>query len=817
MATESAERAVTGEVLEVPGASAGLSPQVSEAPEVPPAATRRRQWGTELTRPPLPAVEKPASDAMMWMGGLAIAVTIGAWIAYMILTVFHQVVRAGLGDTGFLVATACYALVMTLLTFSALMYLLARQGAMHRSRSHARVPRAELDAHFANSDAAITVLVPSYCEEPALVRGTLLSAALQEFPHKRIMLLIDDPPNPTDPDRIEGLERCRALPRQIADMLSAPAKRTADGLAACLSRGDGAASGAEVRELVGELEWVANWLLEESIAYPRTSTDAEFVADQVFSALRVDFTQMAAAFAAAAEEGATLPRRNLANAYRRMARTFACELDYFERKQFASLSHEPNKAMNLNSYIGLIGRTFDLVKTPAGVLLKETDGEGDLAIPGTEYVLTLDADSVLLRDYCLRLVYLLEEPGNERIAIAQTPYSAIRGARTRLERMAGATTDIQHIVHSGLTYYNATFWVGANAVIRRAALEDIVEVSYVGGREIRRYVQDRTVIEDTESSIDLVREGWSLYNYPERLSYSATPPDFGALVVQRGRWANGGLLVIPNFMRYVRQQRRAGTPVPMAEICLRLNYMGSICWASFSLVFLLAVPFSGDLLSPVIFLAALPYFLAMSSDFHRLGYKHTDIFRSYGFNLILLPVNLAGVLKSMQQAASKSKTAFARTPKVANRTAAPATYILAILLIIAFSAYTLERDIIERNVTNGIFAGANVILTSYALLAFVGLRVAIADVFLGMTHWIRVPAKQPKAAAQPDLTPDWRSILYFGPGESPHSMERMVAPVGDPHGELPTVAAANELAPQGTDDMAWSTPAVETAIDPDRR
>ena len=48
-----------------------------------------------------------------------------------------------------------------------------------------------------------------------------------------------------------------------------------------------------------------------------------------------------------------------------------------------------------------------------------------------------------------------------------------------------------------MSYYNATFWVGANAVIRRDALEDIVEKQTVGGFEIRTYVQDRTVIEDS--------------------------------------------------------------------------------------------------------------------------------------------------------------------------------------------------------------------------------------------------------------------------------------------------------------------------------
>src|SRR5438034_6621891 len=38
---------------------------------------------------------------------------------------------------------------------------------------------------------------------------------------------------------------------------------------------------------------------------------------------------------------------------------------------------------------------------------------------------------------------------------------------------------------------------------------------------------------------DLIDRGWQLYNYQERLAFSATPPDFGALIVQRRRWANG--------------------------------------------------------------------------------------------------------------------------------------------------------------------------------------------------------------------------------------------------------------------------------------
>lgn len=733
-------------------------------------ASPHRQWGAERPRPPLPAVETPASVTATWLGGVAIAATILAWLTYIVRTVITGFANSAVTPMPPLRQTLFYVLLMSLLTFSALMYLIARQGAMYRSRNHQRVPRADIDKHFDGSDSSLTVIVPSYAEDPEVVRATLLSAALQEFPSIRIVLLIDDPPAPTDPAAIASLQGCRALPEQITAFLREPRERfTLSGLA--LER-RGNAGSAAVLALAEEYLWAADWLRVQAEAYPRHTTADDFVAQEVFIGLANDFDSVAQALRVAEEQCATIKASRLVELRKRLAWTFDAELVSFERKAFISLSHEANKAMNLNAYIGLMGRNFAIDHTPKGAILTEFDGDPDLRVPDSDYVLTLDADSVLLRDYCLRLVYYLEEPGNERVAVVQTAYSAFRGAHTRLERMAGATTDIQHLVHQGLTYFNATFWVGANAVIRKQALNDIVEIDYEHGREIRRYIQDRTVIEDTESSIDLVDKAWTLHNYDERLSYSATPPDFGSLVIQRGRWANGGLLILPKFWSYIRHRRKEGERVLAAEVGLRFNYMASIAWASVGLVALLILPFDNHLLSPVIFLAALPYFLALASDFHRLGYKRTDVFRMYGFNLILLPVNLAGVYKSLQQAASKAKIPFARTPKVNDRTAAPATYIVAAYAIAAFSFYTFSRQWVLGNTTNAVFAFFNAVLTTYAIVAYIGIRNSVADVVLGALQWVQVPtreARAEKAARADGQDVDWEAVLYFGPGDKRRS------------------------------------------------
>ncbi len=45
----------------------------------------------------------------------------------------------------------------------------------------------------------------------------------------------------------------------------------------------------------------------------------------------------------------------------------------------------------------------------------------DLEVRDPDYVLTLDADSLLLPEYCLRIVHLLEQTEHERVAVAQTP------------------------------------------------------------------------------------------------------------------------------------------------------------------------------------------------------------------------------------------------------------------------------------------------------------------------------------------------------------------------------------------------------------
>jgi len=413
--------------------------------------------------------------------------------------------------------------------------------------------------------------------------------------------------------------------------------------------------------------------------------------------------------------------------YRRLAGLFAAELRSFERKRYVNLSQASNKAMNLNSYIGLMGRSFREDRRPDGIHLEPCDSvEADFSIPNPDYLITLDADSLLLSDYAMRLVHFMEQPQNRRVAVAQTPYSAVPGTLNTMERVAGATTDIQHIIHQGFTRFDATYWVGANALLRRAALEEIAETSLERGFAVTKFIQDRTVIEDTESSVDLIRRGWRLYNYPERLAYSATPPDFGALVIQRRRWANGGLIILPKLLAYLgRGLHRLATP---PEAMMRIHYLTSLAGVSLALLLLMAHSFEQSLRNYWLPLTALPYFFLYGRDLVRSGYSWADLPRVYALVLLLIPVNLGGVSRSLYQACTGRATPFGRTPKVADRTAAPPLYVLAAVGILIWCVAYMIADIEKARWAHAVFLLANAGFMAYAIARLIGLREAWADV-----------------------------------------------------------------------------------------
>ena len=505
----------------------------------------------------------------------------------------------------FLVATS-------FILYGNIVYHLTRIGFQLRLLRHKKVSPEELELFSKmNGLPVVTYLIPAYKEEVEVIMQTVWSAVLQNYPKKRIVLLIDNQPNPTEEEDRKLLADTRAIPQKIK---------------------------AQLKNMNGSPDWFVNF----SKNY-KTETHADrFFLENIISKW-ID------------KDKSLLKPQDIA-------------ITTFERKKDPHLSHEPNKAMNINCYLFLMGHTR----------------------PDSKYVITLDADSMLLPDYTLKLVNEIEKPQNNRVAVIQTPYSAYPGASSSLERIAGATTDIQYNIHQGYTYFNSTYWVGANALIRKEALNDIKIVEVKEDVISPKYIQDRTVIEDTESTIDLVHKGWQLYNFPERLAFSSTPPDFGSLTIQRARWANGGLIIFPKLLKYLFQ--KPWDPRRWSEFFVRANYLTSIAGVNFGTMLLLLHSFNFQIFNWWLPIASVPYYYLYARDLKIMGYKYRDTVKVYALNLILMPINIAGCLKSIEQGITKKKIPFKRTPKVGNRTTMQFKFVAYQFLLLGYIVFAFIND-----------------------------------------------------------------------------------------------------------------------------
>jgi cellulose synthase/poly-beta-1,6-N-acetylglucosamine synthase-like glycosyltransferase len=660
------------------------------------------------------------------IGALLLALRRGAGPAGVVLIGLCSVAAAAAAGVHIFTAAhvppsskAVYVFFFSCLFFCALAYQVNRVGTSVRRRLSA--PRSERSAGLLGPDAPpVTILVPTYREERRVLQMTVLSAALARYGRRNVVVLVDDPPRsvsrPGTLNAVEAVRNRLAEPMQILRSEAAEA-------AARAARGEANAVN-EISRIALLYDYAADWLeiLAEDLADEASAEFAHvdrFFADDVVMGLASTYRRRGAALSLL-----TPSQAEIAAEYRRLATLFCDDIAVFERKTFANLSHAANKAMNLNSYIGLTGGSYR-VREAGGVRVLERDEGPDAAldVPDADYFLTLDADSVIRSNYLLELVEIAE--ATPHAGVVQTPYLTFPGAPSPVERIAGATTDIQYLVHQGSSLFGAAHWVGANALLRKAALDDICVTEHDGAAWRQIFIQDRTVIEDTGSTVDLLAQGWSVHNHFKPLAFSATPADFGSLAIQRQRWSNGGLIIFPALWR--QYWRSGGKIVRLPEFLLRSHYLLSPLIGNFAVLMLMVLLLADARELLVTSLAMAPYFLLYGRDLSRIGYRFRDLFSVCSLNLMLLPVSLAGVLASLVQILTGRKAAFARTPKVAGRTAVHPVYIL-------FNAgmFALMLDYTVDGLRTGdpigtIVPAMNVVLYGYGLQRFIGLRDGVLD------------------------------------------------------------------------------------------
>ncbi len=160
---------------------------------------------------------------------------------------------------------------------------------------------------------------------------------------------------------------------------------------------------------------------------------------------------------------------------------------------------------------------------------------GGLSVTSGDLVVVFDADHAPERHFLTETVgYFAQDP---KLFLVQTPHFFVnpdpveRNLRT-FDHMPSENEMFYGRIQSGLDRWNAAFFCGSAAVLRRKALEE------AGG------FAGITVTEDAETALELHAKGWNSVYVDKPLVVGLQPETFASLIGQRARWCRGMVQIL---------------------------------------------------------------------------------------------------------------------------------------------------------------------------------------------------------------------------------------------------------------------------------
>lgn len=269
-----------------------------------------------------------------------------------------------------------------------------------------------------------------------------------------------------------------------------------------------------------------------------------------------------------------------------------------------------------------------------------------------EFILILDSDHIPTTDFLKETIGYFEE--DPKLFLAQTPHFMINKDPLRhnldLDNKLPAEGWIFYrYIQRSLDRWNATFFCGSAAVLRRDILEEN------GGLE------GQTITEDCETALQLHSMGYNSTYVDKPMIAGLEPESVAAMLGQRTRWCQGMLQIF--FTKNPLFQKGL-------TLMQRLSYLNEcLFWffPIFRIVFLLAPlcflyfyinVYNASLLQ-VFFYAGPYFFMALAASFYLYGryrpFLQSEIFETIQ-SITLLPAILSVIL-------NPRKPSFKTTPK----------------------------------------------------------------------------------------------------------------------------------------------------------
>lgn len=209
-----------------------------------------------------------------------------------------------------------------------------------------------------------------------------------------------------------------------------------------------------------------------------------------------------------------------------------------------------------------------------------------------ELIAVFDADHAPARDFLAETVGYFED--DPRLFLVQTPHFFLnpdpleRNLRT-FAKMPSENEMFYGIIQRGLDKWNAAFFCGSAALLRREALLETGGFSGV------------SITEDCETAVELHSRGWNSVYVDKPLIAGLQPATFASFIGQRSRWAQGMMQILllraPLFKR-------------------GLSFPQRLCYTSSTLFWLFPFPRLMFLVAPLFYLFfGLQIFNASSGEF----------------------------------------------------------------------------------------------------------------------------------------------------------------------------------------------------------
>jgi len=207
---------------------------------------------------------------------------------------------------------------------------------------------------------------------------------------------------------------------------------------------------------------------------------------------------------------------------------------------------------NLQAMCARLGVTY--MTRPRNEMAKAGNVNHAFRQTGGDLILILDADHIPTTDILENTVDWFR--ALPRVFLVQTPHFMInpdpieRNLLKSFSRSPSENEMFYRTIQRGLDFWDASFFCGSAAVLRRSALEEVD--GFLG----------ETITEDAETALELHSRGYRSIYLERAMVAGLSPETFADFVLQRMRWTQGMVQILllknPLFRKGLRWHQRLG-------------------------------------------------------------------------------------------------------------------------------------------------------------------------------------------------------------------------------------------------------------------